>query len=176
MAIRERVLTRPPGRRPNFCRNLPYSDIVNERRKAAGRRIKRLRRQAGFKSAKAFAESIGSISETSVARAEAGYDNVGDGVYGDIETALKLTPGAIADYLETGDSRLLDAPLAAAGEVVEDELPAVEVHEAPDGGGAEQPEVTLADVQRKFAAVQREQDELMAMISRLDQQKTRKAE
>lgn len=71
-------------------------------RKDLGQHIKRARRAAGYKSARAFAEAIG-ISESSVANAEIGSDRVGAGVYMDIESGLGWPMNSIKEALKTRD-------------------------------------------------------------------------
>lgn len=87
--------------------------MQKERRDFVGRRIKRERRQAGFRSQRAFADALG-IHETSVARAETGDERVGDAVFTAIETRLNWPADSIARYLETGDEALL-APATVPG-------------------------------------------------------------
>lgn len=94
-------------------------------RKFAGRRIKRARVAAGYKSQKAFADAIG-VSENSVAHAETGSVRIGDTVFGAIEAGLRWPEDCISQYLETGDESLLPSrtatPTPAADS--EDEYPA----------------------------------------------------
>lgn len=113
-----RVLRRlpgPRGRRLVSCSSLAYSGPVEERRKVLGRRIKRARRRAAYRSQAAFAAAIG-INETSVARAETGYERVGDAVFEAIETGLGWAEGCIAVYLETGDESVLAPPVSVPPE------------------------------------------------------------
>lgn len=113
-----RVLRRlpgPRGRRLVSCSSLAYSGPVEERRKVLGRRIKRARRRAAYRSQAAFAAAIG-INETSVARAETGYKSIGDAVFQAIETGLGWAEGCIAVYLETGDESVLAPPAAVPAE------------------------------------------------------------
>lgn len=80
---------------------------MDERRKTLGRRIKRARLRAGYRSQKAFADEIG-ISENSVARAETGDERVGESVFVAIESGLPWWPdNSIERFLETGDDSLL---------------------------------------------------------------------
>ncbi|MGW4484282.1 hypothetical protein ACWEOE_10640 [Amycolatopsis sp. NPDC004368] len=72
---------------------------MSDRRKKVGELIKRGRRAAGYKSAKAYAQHLG-ISPTSVTRAENGWDTTGAGVYSDIERDLGWAPNSIMDYVE----------------------------------------------------------------------------
>lgn len=80
-------------------------------RKFAGRRIKRARVAAGYKSQKAFADAIG-VSENSVAHAETGSERIGDTVFGAIEAGLRWPEDCISQYLETGDESLLPSRAA----------------------------------------------------------------
>lgn len=78
----------------------------------------RARRALGYKSAKKFADAIG-ISESSVANAESGRESVGEGVFMDIETALRWPEDCITRYIETGDESVLpsvSSPTPAEGE------------------------------------------------------------
>ncbi|MCI2421472.1 helix-turn-helix domain-containing protein [Saccharopolyspora sp. K220] len=96
------------------------------RRKTLGRRIKRARLGAGYRSQKSFAEAIG-VSENSVARAEIGDERVGQSVFLAIEGGLGWTESAISVFLDTGDEATLDrqidgqASQAAASAPADDE-------------------------------------------------------
>ncbi|WP_027946563.1 helix-turn-helix domain-containing protein [Amycolatopsis taiwanensis] len=81
------------------------ANAADERRKALGRRIKRARVRAGYRSQKAFADAIG-ISENSVARAEIGDERIGDKVFAAIEDGLGWGEYVVAEYLETGDESI----------------------------------------------------------------------
>lgn len=82
-------------------------------RKTVGRRIKRARQAAGYRSQRAFAEAIG-VAEASVARAETGDERIGDTVFGAIELGLGWPEDCIARYLETGDESVLPGRRGAA--------------------------------------------------------------
>lgn len=116
MANGERVLIRggkPAGRGVNLCPTLANSDVMDQRRKTVGRRIKLSRLAAGYRSQRAFAEAIDK-NETSVARAETGDERVGDGVFGSIESGLGWPEDCISRYLATGDESVL--PPSRSGE------------------------------------------------------------
>ncbi|WP_435583344.1 helix-turn-helix domain-containing protein [Amycolatopsis thermoflava] len=99
-----------------------------DRRKFVGRRIKRARRRAGYRSQKAFADVIG-LAENSVARAEIGDPRVGEAVFEAIEDGLEWPPDTIAQYLETGDETVL--PKAAASTPAAETEKSVQSHTGP---------------------------------------------
>lgn len=86
---------------------------MDGRRRALGRHIKRVRRAAGYRSQKAFAEAIG-VHESSVANVERGDERVGEIVFDAIERGLKWPPGCMAAYLETGAVGILPGELTPA--------------------------------------------------------------
>lgn len=92
-------------------------------RKFAGRRIKRARVAAGYKSQKTFADAIG-VSENSVAHAETGSERIGDTVFGAIEAGLKWPEDCISQYLETGDESLLPSRKGLQATTTADHYPA----------------------------------------------------
>lgn len=80
---------------------------MDDRRKLLGKRIKKARRWAGYRSQAKFADAIG-LSESSVANAEIGSERVGMDAYGQIEAGLPQWPdGTIERFLATGDLSLL---------------------------------------------------------------------
>lgn len=86
---------------------------MEDRRKTLGRRIKRARQRAGYRSQKAFAEAIG-VAESGVAWAESGNDRVAVGgkVFAAIEDGLGWPEDCITRYLKTGNESLLQALVA----------------------------------------------------------------
>lgn len=79
---------------------------MDTRRKTLGRRIRRARVAAGYRSQKAFARAIG-VHERSVAGAEGGEERTGDNVFAAIEAGLGWPADSATQYLETGELSLL---------------------------------------------------------------------
>lgn len=75
---------------------------MEDRRKAAGRRIYRARLRAGYRSQRAFAQKIG-VHEGSVAHAERGDPRIGDSVFAAIEDGLGWPEDSILNYIKTGE-------------------------------------------------------------------------
>lgn len=88
---------------------------METRRSTLGRRIKRARLAAGYRSQRAFAEAIG-VHERSVARAETGGGPIGDTLLTAIETGLSWPSDSIRRYLDTGDEALLQASVEVSDE------------------------------------------------------------
>lgn len=85
-------------------------DVTRERRKTIGRKIKRARLEAGYRSQRAFAAALG-VDESSVGHAESGSARIGIGstVFMTIEIELGWPDGCIERFFETGELELHDA-------------------------------------------------------------------
>lgn len=102
----ERVLKRTYGRRLAPCTVLSYSVRVDTHRESLGKRVRRERDRAGYRSQKAFAEAAG-LHERSVASVERGQ-KVGVTVLGHIEDIFGWPEFSATRYLETGDTSVFD--------------------------------------------------------------------
>lgn len=92
------------------------------RRKIIGRKIRRARLAAGYRSQKAFADAIG-VDESSVGHAESGSKRIGVGsrVFTLIEDHLKWPENCIEQYLTTGDEAQLPGGRADEAQTSQDQ-------------------------------------------------------